>query len=182
MSRVTTLTPEAMTPEQRRAYDGIVAGPRGRIGGPFNAWLRSPELADTAQKVGAFLRFRTSLPPRLSEMAILMTAYYWRAQYEWYAHAPLALKGGLADAVIAALQVGKKPAAMQPDEAVVYDLCHELLNKRRISDSTYRQAIATFGETGVVELVAIAGYYCMVGLTLNAFEVVPPKGEEPFKE
>lgn len=182
MSRVATLAPEAMTPEQRRAYDGIVAGPRGRIGGPFNAWLRSPELADTAQRVGAYLRFRTSLPPRLSEMAILMTARFWRAQYEWYAHAPLASKGGLADAVIAALQAGKKPAAMQPDEAVVYDLCSELLDQRQISDATYWRGIATFGETGVVELVAISGYYCMVGLTLNAFEVLPPKGEEPFKD
>jgi 4-carboxymuconolactone decarboxylase len=182
MSRVTDLSPDAMTLEQRRAYDGIVAGPRGRIGGPFNAWLRSPELADTAQRVGAFLRFRTSLPPRLSEMAILMTAYYWRAQYEWFAHAPLAQKGGLADSVIEALQVGKKPAAMQPDEAVVFDVCNELLNRRRISDATYRHAVETFGEKGVVELVAISGYYCMVGLTLNAFEVVPPKGQEPFKD
>src|SRR5437868_2018849 len=111
--RFKTLSPDEMTPEQRRVADAIASGPRGGLRGPFNALLRSPELADRAQKMGEYIRFNSSLPPRLSEFAILITARHWSSQYEWFAHAPLAAKGGLPASVIAELREGKRPAAMK---------------------------------------------------------------------
>lgn len=180
MSRLAPLAADTMSAEQRRIHDLIAAGPRGRAGGPFPAWLRSPELAQRGQHLGALLRFGTSLPPRLSEMAILMTARHWRSGYEWFAHAPLAAKGGLSGAVIEALRQGQRPSAMAEDEDALYDLVGELYATNRVAAATYTHAVNAFGEAGVVEIVAIAGYYCLVSLTLNAFEVLPPPGQEPF--
>ena len=112
-----------MTDAQQKVYREIAGGPRGGVRGPFNALLRSPELADRAQKVGEYIRFNSSLPARLNEFAILITARYWNAQYEWYAHHPLALKAGLNPAVAADLAQGRRPAGMKDDEAAVYDFC-----------------------------------------------------------
>src|ERR1700704_6615816 len=118
--RFKPLKPEEMTDEQRKVYQEIAGGPRGGVRGPFNPLLRSPELADRAQKMGEYIRFNTSLPPRLSELAILVTARYWSSQYEWHAHHPFALKGGLPAQVAADLAQGRKPAGMNDDEAAVY--------------------------------------------------------------
>lgn len=182
MSRLPPLTLDALTPEQRKVYDAIVSGPRGSIGGPFAPWLRSPELADRAQRLGEFCRFGTSLPKRLSELAILITARHWTAQFEWYAHAPMAREGGLAEEIIEAIRERRRPAAMAADEAAVYEFCTEAFRDTRVSDATYRRAIDTLGERAVVELVGILGYYCLVSLTLNVFEMQVPDGKPPLSE
>lgn len=177
MTRLPQIPTEKLTPEQRRVHDAIVAGPRGGVRGPFAAWLRSPELADRAQKLGEFLRFNTSLSKRLNEMAIIITARAWTAQYEWYAHARLAREAGLDDAIIKAIAERRRPDRMAEDEAVVYDFCTELHRDHRVSDATWKRAVAAFGETGAVELIGVSGYYVLVAMTLNVAEVQLPEGE-----
>ena len=174
---------DSMTPAQRTAAEAIMAGPRGSLRGPFNAWLRSPELADRLQKVGEYVRFKTSLDKRLNEMAILMTAQYWGSQYEWYAHAPLAAKAGLDPQIIAALGAGKKPDAMKDDEAIVWEFTTQLRRDHGVDDAIYAKAIDKFGENGVMDLVGVNGYYDVVSMTLNVAQVSPPKEAElPFKQ
>jgi 4-carboxymuconolactone decarboxylase len=167
---------DRMTPEQRQVADAITSGPRGRMTGPFNAWLRDPALADRLQKVGEHVRFKSVLPARLNEFAILITARAWTSQYEWYAHHPLALKAGLDPAVAAALADGQPPRGMKSDEAIVYAFCTELHRDKRVSDATYRSALDAFGETGVMDLVGVSGYYVTVSMTLNVAQVMPPPG------
>ena len=174
---------EKMTPAQRAVADAIVSGPRGGMRGPFNSWLRSPELADRLQKVGEYVRFNTSLDKRLNEMAILMTAQHWGSQYEWYAHAPLALKAGLDPAIVNALGEGRKPDAMKEDEAIVWEFTTQLRRARNVDDAIYARAVEKFGENGIVDLIAVNGYYDVVSMTLNIARVAPPDGEAiPFKQ
>jgi 4-carboxymuconolactone decarboxylase len=174
---------DKMTPAQRTVAEAIMSGPRGRMSGPFNAWLRSPVLADRLQKVGEYVRFDTSLDKRLNEMAILMTAQHWGSQYEWYAHAPLAAKAGLDAQVIAALAAGKKPEGMKDDEAIVWEFTTQLRRDHAVDDAIYAKAMDKFGENGVVDLVAVNGYYDVVSMTLNVAHVAPPKEAElPFKQ
>jgi 4-carboxymuconolactone decarboxylase len=174
--RFKPLSPEELSEAQRKVYQEIAGGPRGGVRGPFNALLRSPELADRAQKMGEYIRFNTVLPPRLSEFAILVTARYWSSQYEWFAHAPFAAKGGLASSVISALQNGKRPGAMSEDEAAVYDFCTELHEKKTVSDAAYQRALERFGERGVVDLIGISGYYTLVSMVLNVARHPLPEG------
>ena len=178
--RFPPLDPDAMSPEQRRVADAIASGPRGGLRGPFQAWLRSPELADRLQKVGEYLRFSSSVPRRLNELAILITARAWDAQFEWWAHHRLALEAGLDPAVAADIAEGRRPTAMQPDEAVVYDFCTELRATRRVSDATLARALNLLGEAGVIELIGVSGYYDVVSMTLNVAEVPLPEGAEPL--
>ena len=131
------------------------------------------------QKVGEYIRFKTSLPPRLNEFAILIAARYWTAQYEWYAHYPLAMKAGLEPEVAADLAAGKQPRGMQDDEKIVYDFCTELRKTRNVSDTTFNAAVARFGEQGVVDLIGVSGYYDTVSMTLNVARVGLPDGEKP---
>ena len=181
MSRVPDLDPEKLSREQAKAYDAIVAGPRGRVAGPLRVWLESPELADRAQALGAFCRFATSLPPRLSELAILVTGAHWQAAFEWHAHAPIGLEAGLDAGAIEAIRVGKRPDLTKSDEAAVYAFAKELLDTRKVSDVTYKRAVAEVGLAAVVELVGILGYYGLVSMTLNAFEVALSDGApQPF--
>lgn len=172
--RFAPLTPDQMTPEQRKVADAIVAGPRASLGGPFNAWLRSPETADRLQRVGEQVRFHSSVPPRLNEFAILITARAWDADYEWSAHYPLALKAGLKPAIADAVGRGRRPTGMAPDEAAVYDFVTELRRKHRVSEHTYGAAHAVLGDQGIVDLVALSGYYDLVSMTLNVAEVKSP--------
>jgi 4-carboxymuconolactone decarboxylase len=172
--RFPTLTPEQMTPDQRKVAAAIMAGPRKSLGGPFNTWLRSPELADKLQQVGEHLRFHSSVPPRLNEFAILLTARAWDADYEWSAHYPLALKAGLKPAIAADVAAGKRPAGMASDEAAVYDFVTELRRTHRVSDPTYVAAKAVLGDQGIVDLVALSGYYDLVSMTLNTAQVPAP--------
>lgn len=181
MSRLPDLTPDTMTAEQRRVHDMIASGPRGRVEGPLYSWLHAPGLAERAQELGAYCRFGTSLPPRLSELAILVTAEYWRAAFEWYAHAPIALKGGLPAGVIEAIRTGRAPDFTQEDERVVYAYARELLRTRDVSDATAARAQALLGNVAVVDLVGILGYYGLISMTINAFRVALPAGEkDPF--
>ena len=178
-ARYPPLSLEAMTPAQREVAESIAAGPRGGLRGPFQAWLRSPEIAQRLQKVGEYLRFSSSVPRRLNELAILITARAWDAQFEWYAHHRLALEAGLDPAVAADIAAGRRPATMQADEAVVYDFCTELRATRRVSDATLARAQVLLGEAGVIDLIAVSGYYDIVSMTLNVAEVPLPEGLAP---
>jgi 4-carboxymuconolactone decarboxylase len=177
--RFKPLTEEELTPEQRRAAEAIQAGPRGSIQGPFNALLRSPELADRVQRVGEYIRFNSSVPPRLNELAILITAREWGAQFEWWAHHRFAMEAGLEPAVAAAVAEGKRPERMKEDEAIVYDFCRELLSRRQVSDATFARAKAAFGERGVIDLIGASGYYGLVSMILNVDRYPLPEGVEP---
>lgn len=179
MSRYREITVAEMTPSQRRVYDLIIAGRRGRFGGPFQLLIRAPEICEHASQLGEHLRWGTSLPDRLSELAIITTARFWRAQYEWYAHAPLAEKGGVPTAAIEAIRRGDTPAFAQPDEALVYRICTEIFETQRLSDATFAAATAALGEAGLVEIIAIVGYYTLIGNILNAFQVPVPEGVAP---
>lgn len=181
MSRMPELDPATLSPEQRKVYDAILSGPRGHVVGPLRVWLQSAELADRAQALGAFCRFGTGLPPRLSELAILVTGAYWQAGFEWHAHAPIGLKAGLDAATIEAIRRGQTPTLAKSDEAAVYGFAKELLDTRKVSDVTYRRAVAELGQKAVVELVGILGYYGLISMTINAFEVPLPEGApQPF--
>ena len=183
MTRLPMIPEDKLNDAQRRAIKAVTAGKRAGVRGPFPAMLRSPEVCERAAVLGEFMRFGTSLPQRLSEMAILITAYNWRAQYEWFAHAPLAQKGGLSDEIIEAIRLGKRPASMQADEAVLYDVCTELHDTKRVSDATYKKGVATFGEHGVIDILGISGYYVLVSMVLNTAQVALPEGAtNPFPE
>jgi len=181
--RMAAIPLDQMSPAQRSVADAILTGPRKSIGGPFNAWLRSPELADRLQKVGEYVRFNSSLDKRVNEMAILMTAQAWGSQYEWYAHAPLALKAGLDSAIVAAIGAGRKPDNMKDDEAIAWEFSTQLRRDHGVDDAIYARALEKFGEQGIMDLVAVNGYYDVVSMTLNVARAVPPPGEEiPFKQ
>ena len=177
--RFKPLSAETMTPEQRRVVEGIVSGPRKAVRGPFNALLRSPELADRVQKLGEYVRFNTSIPPRLNELAILLTARRWMAQYEWYAHRQLAMKAGLKDEIAGAIAEGKRPSALQEDETIVYNFCKEVLETGYASDAAFKAVVDKFGERGAVDLIGVIGYYSLVSMVLNVDGVPIPDGGKP---
>jgi 4-carboxymuconolactone decarboxylase len=193
--RFPLLTPEQLTPEQQKLAQSLLAGPRGGGGeptpeavaamlkrGPFNAFMRSPELGDRLQSVGEYIRYKTSIPQRLNEFAILITARHWTSQYEWYAHLPLALKAGLDPKIAAELAENKRPSGMKDDEAAVYDFCTELHRAKKVSAAAYKRAVALFGEKGVMDLIGVSGYYTAVSMTLNVAEVPLPLGQpDPLK-
>ena len=179
MSRLPVIAVEEMNEEQRRIHDGIVSGKRGGFRGPFNVWVHSPGFLAVLEKVGAYLRFDSALPPRLSEMAILITARFWTAHYEWFAHEPHAVKGGLGAEIISAIAERRRPENMKADEAALYDFCTELHEKHVVSDTVFRAALDQFGDRGVVDLTGLIGHYTTVSMTLNAFEVAIPGGGEP---
>ncbi len=183
MSRIPELTPDKMSEAQRAVREEIVSGPHGRIVGPYNAWLQTPELARRARGLSEFIRFKTSLPPRVSELAILMAGRFWKAEFEFFAHSILARKAGLEEEIISALAEGKRPPFKNGLDEIVYDFCDELFETRRASDAAYERAVEALGVPAVVELVGTIGYYSMVSLTLNAFEVGLPPGESsPFSD
>jgi 4-carboxymuconolactone decarboxylase len=165
--RVAPLAPEQMTPAQRSAADALIAGPRKGIKGPFIALLRSPELLARVAALGEFLRFSSTLAPRVSEFATLIVARAWSQQFEWHTHVPLALKAGTAPETIAALREGTRPATMDEDESLVHDFATELLQHHGVGDATYARAVRRFGEAGVVELTSLIGYFAMVSMVLN---------------
>jgi 4-carboxymuconolactone decarboxylase len=183
MPRIPDLSSDSLTPEQRKVHDAIVAGPRGSVTGPLKVWLRSPALASRAQELGAFCRFHTSLPKRLSELAILVTGAHWRAGFERHVHAPIGIEAGLDATSVEAIRAGRKPDFTRAEEAAVYEFCRELLTKQRVSDATYERAAAELGTVGMVELVGILGYYGLISMTIVAFRVPVPDGAaEPFSD
>ncbi|HEX9322755.1 MAG TPA: carboxymuconolactone decarboxylase family protein [Xanthobacteraceae bacterium] len=177
--RFKPLTYEEMTPAQRTLIDHLLSGPRGSVNGPFNVMLRSPELGDLQQAIGAYVRFKTSIPHKLNELAILMIGRHWNAQYEWYAHKRIALEAGLSPAIIADIAAGKRPAKLQPDEEIIYNFTRELNETREVSDATFKAAVEKFGERGVVDLVGTLGYYHLVSMLLNLDRYPLPDGAQP---
>jgi 4-carboxymuconolactone decarboxylase len=174
--RFPALTAETMSEDQRRVAAAIVSGPRKGLRGPFKALLASPELADRVQRVGAYIRFESALPARLNELAILLVARKWTAQFEFYAHAELARAAGLDPAIIAAIAVGKRPPSLAADESDVYTFCAELLETTRVSDPAFLAVWERFGERGVIDLIGALGYYSLVSMVLNVDRVSLPDG------
>ena len=183
MSRIPDLDLATLDSDQKRIHDAIASGPRGKVEGPLRVWLTSAELADKAQALGAFCRYGTSLPQRLSELAILVTGAWWRAGFEWHVHAPIGISAGLDAACVEQIRRGEEPALVKEDEKAIYAFSRELLTTRRVSDATYAAAERLFGRRGVVDLVGVLGYYGLISMTINAFEVpIPPPGKDPFSD
>jgi 4-carboxymuconolactone decarboxylase len=184
MSRLPPLDHDTLDAEQRRVARVIVDGPRGVVSGPYDAWLRRPELADRARAVGDYVRFDCGLPRDLAELAILLTARRWKAQFEFWAHARFAREAGVGDDVIEAIRAGREPVFAGDDDPhrVVYEFVTEYFRTTRVSDATYERASRALGEEDLVDLVAVVGYYAMVSMTLNVFEVpMPPGVAEPLE-
>jgi 4-carboxymuconolactone decarboxylase len=165
--RLPPLPDERLTDEQRRVAEAIARGPRGAVYGPFVPLLRSPELADCAQRMGEYLRFRSAIGTRLTELAILVIARHWNQAVEWAIHAPLAEQAGIAATTIAAIAAARLPTQMSDDEATIYDFCVELARDRAVAEATFARAVIRFGEQGVVDLVGINGYYTLLAMVLN---------------
>ena len=194
MSRISYITPENFTEAQQHLFKSITGGKRGEgrapedllnseggMSGPFNAWLRSPILGEAAQRLGETVRFESTLPPQLRELAILIVAAKWKAQYEWWAHERIARREGLDDQIIESVKAETAPAFSNPTEAVVHNFARELLGEGRVSDNLYDEAVELLSEAGVTELVILLGYYTLVSMTLNVFEVPVRSGEDaPF--
>jgi 4-carboxymuconolactone decarboxylase len=178
-NRFKPLTYDEMTPAQKMMVEHLIAGPRGGVNGPFNVLLRSPEIGDLGQEFGASTRFKSSLPQRLYELAILVTARHWTAQYEWQAHHRSALQAGLSAAICDAIAAGRRPAAMQKDEEAVYNFVSELLNTKQVSDTTFAAAKNAFGERGVVDIIAVTGWYSIVSMMLNVDQYPVLEGTQP---
>ena len=192
--RFPILDPAQLSAEQSKLVKDLLSGPRGggdsspeaakRIleNGPFNAWARSPVLGDRLQKVGEYIRYGSSIPLRLNEFAILITARHWTSQYEWFAHHSLAMKAGLSPKITEQLARNQRPEGMSEDESAVYNFCTELHQQKNVSDASYQQALKLFGEKGVMDLIGVSGYYTAVSMTLNVARVRIPGGvPDPLK-
>lgn len=175
--RLVVIEENKMNDAQRALLAALRAGPRGNSimpRGPFAAWMHAPTFGELAQNLGAHCRYRTGLPPRLSEFAILCTARLWRAQYEWYAHAPMAERAGVKQKTIADLQAGRVPKSAPADEKAIHQFVQELYKTKRVSDRTYKRLHSLLGDSAMVELVGILGYYALISMTLNVFRMLPP--------
>jgi 4-carboxymuconolactone decarboxylase len=177
--RFKPLTWDTMSPPQKTMTLNLLQGPRQGMGGPFNVLLRSPEMGDLAQKLGEYARFRPDVPAKLRELAIIVTARHWTAQYEWYAHRRAAAQAGLKEEIIKAIADRKRPTGMQPDEEAVYNFASELLESRNVSDATFKAVVDKFGEKGVVDIIGVMGYYQMVSMLLNVDRYPLPAGTQP---
>jgi 4-carboxymuconolactone decarboxylase len=175
--RIKLLSPDGMNADQKATYEEAVAGKRGAAPAPMMAWLNSPDMARHATRLGEQLRFNTMFPPKLSEIAILVTARHWTAHYEWWAHKRLALKGGLDVAIIDAIRDRRTPSFDDPKAAMIYDVAKSLHEGHGLAQPLYDAAIALLGERGLVEIIGLCGYYTMVSMTLNTFDFGLPDGE-----
>ncbi len=181
--RLPALTEDSLDDSQRALLSSMRAGPRGdhvKLGGPFGVYMHAPQYGDLMQQLGAFVRYKTTLPPRLSEFAILCTARLWRAQYEWHAHAPIAEQAGVKPEAIADLRAGRTPKKAARDERAIFNFVQELYKRRRVSDRTYKRVQDVLGDKGAVELTGLLGYYAGVSMTLNVFNVPLPDGAAPY--
>ena len=177
--RMPPIAADKLTDAQKKAIEEFKAARAVDISGPFVPMLRSPEVMNRARAMGDYLRFKSSLPPRLSEFVILMTARRWTQQYEWNAHAPLAVKGGLHADIVKAVAEGRRPEQMADDEAIVYALFDEIQRQQSVSDATYARAVGKIGEQGVVDVMGIAGYYTMLAMVMNTARTPLPDGAKP---
>lgn len=191
-SRLSPVIPETATPEQRAIIDAILGGDRARdrtmldlvderggLAGPFNAWVHRPDLGEFIHPLGERLRYHGQLPAAAREIAILAVGAKWMAEFEWWAHARVARREGVDEGVLNAILAGERPSLADPVERLAYDLAVDLLQRGRIERKSYEEARERIGESGLVELVVLVGFYCMVSFALNAFEVPLPPGEEP---
>jgi 4-carboxymuconolactone decarboxylase len=176
ITRFLPMKAEQLNPEQKKWADMISAPPRNAkfVNPPYRAYITNPDLANRLTALSEYLRWNTSLPPRLSELAILITARQWTAQYEWYAHYPLALKGGLDPKIADAVAAGQRPEGMKEDEAALYDLASELYRDKKVSDPVYKAALGQFGERGIMDIIGIIGYYDLVSMTLITMQAGMP--------
>jgi 4-carboxymuconolactone decarboxylase len=177
--RMPPIPKDKMTDAQKKAADELVAGPRGVVAGPFVPLLRSPELMSRLQKTGEYLRFQNSIGQKLTEFVILMTARQWTQQYEYSAHAPLAIKAGVKPELVTAIAEGRRPAGMATDEEVAYDFCSELRQNQSVTDATYGRALNAFGEQGVVDMSVLVGYYTTLAMIMNVARTPVHEGEKP---
>ena len=181
--RLPPIPAEQWTPQQRREAREVIDGPRGALISPFVPLLRSPELMGHAQRMGEYLRYRSAIGLRLSELAILVTSRQWSQQVEWAIHAPIAEREGIGADTVQAIAEGRRPTQMPEDEALVHDFCIELHRNRGVCDSTWAQAVALWGENGVMDLVALNGYYSMLAMVMNAARTeVPVSSAQPLSD
>jgi 4-carboxymuconolactone decarboxylase len=179
--RFAPLKADELSPSQKAWAEMIAAPPRNAKFGapPYRAYIRNPELAPRLSALSEYLRWNTNLPPRLSEFAILITARQWTAQYEWFAHYPLALKAGLDPKILGDLAAGRRPANMRDDEAALYDLTTALYHDKKVTDPVYKAAVDKFGERGVMDIIGIIGYYDLVSMTLITMQANAPNDSVP---
>jgi 4-carboxymuconolactone decarboxylase len=168
-----------MSSEQRSAYDEAAAGVRGHAPAPMTAWLKNPEFARRSQKLGELLRFQLSLPSHLRELAVLVVARYWTAHYEWLVHKKEALKQGLSSEVVEAIAARRRPAFKSDHERLVYEIATSILETHLVPEQLYQEGVRALGEQGLVELVGVIGYYTLVSMTLNTFEIGLPEFLQP---
>ncbi|MFW1923676.1 carboxymuconolactone decarboxylase family protein [Acinetobacter geminorum] len=177
--RLKAIDPEHLTAEQQVVFDAIASGPRKGVRGPLAIWLHHPKLANLAQSLGQYCRYDSCLEPRLSELAILLMGRHWLAEYEWAAHKPYAIEAGLSTDLIEAIRLGEQPVFIHKDEQLIYQFICELHETKRVSEQTYREIEQLLGTDTLIDLVAIAGYYTLISMTINVFEVPPPAGVTP---
>jgi 4-carboxymuconolactone decarboxylase len=175
--RMPPLDAARMNEAQRKAADELTAGPRGGVRGPFIPLLRSPELMDRLQKVGEYLRFRSSLQPRISEFLMCVVSRDWTQQFEWFVHVPLALKAGVKPEALESLAQGRRPVGLAEDEEIAYDFCEELARTKGVSDATYQRVLSRFGEPGIIDMLGLVGYFTTVSMVMNVAHTPPPKDE-----
>ncbi|MGH8674470.1 MAG: carboxymuconolactone decarboxylase family protein [Burkholderiales bacterium] len=174
VDRMPPLHPSSLNEKQRKVVEEMTNGPRGGVKGPFIPLLRSPDLVDRLGKVGEYLRFGSSLQPRISEFVMLIVAREWTNQFEWAVHAPLALKNGIEQQIVDALAEGRRPKGMADDEEIAYEVCEELSRTKSLCDTTYRRAVESFGEAGVIDIAATYGYFVTVCAIMNLAHTPPP--------
>ena len=174
VDRMPPLPIGSLNDAQRKVAEALINGPRGGVKGPFIPLLRSPELVERLGKVGEYLRFGSSLQPKISELVMLIVAREWTNQFEWAVHLPLALKNGIQQHVIDALAEGRRPKEMLEDEEIAYDVCEELSRTKSVCETTYRRAVGKFGEAGVVDIATVYGYFVTVCAIMNLAHTPPP--------
>ena len=179
--RLPKLSYEQLSPEQKAAWDEVVTGPRKKMHGPFFAWLHSAELLSRGQNLGLYARFHSSLPPRLSELCILIMSAHWKITGEWFDHFPIARELGVDADALEALRKGQPAKFKQDDEVAVYEFAQELLRWRDVSDTTYKRAKDVLGERGVLDVVAVLGYYSLISMTMKTFAMVPEGVPDAFE-
>jgi 4-carboxymuconolactone decarboxylase len=175
--RLPPIPPERWTPQQRELAEEIINGPRGALLSPFVPMLRSPELMAHSQRMGEYLRYRSAIGLRLSELAILLVARHWSQQVEWAIHAPIAQREGIAAGTVAAIAEDRRPPALPREEAAVYDFATELLRDQQVSEESWQSALALFGEHGVVDLCGLLGYYSYLAMLMNAARTPAPASD-----
>ena len=175
--RMPNIPLEKMTDLQKKYAEEIIKGPRGALYGPFVPLIRSPELMDRAQRMGEYLRYKSAIGTKLSELVILITARKWTQQVEWAIHEPIAIKSGIKGEIVSAIADGRYPTGMNMDEQIVYDFCTELHVNKSVADATYERAVKRFGEQGVMDMLGINGYYTFLAMIMNGTRTAVPDGK-----